>query len=300
MRRFLLSLALLLGLTAPAAAVTIPGCGDFTLFAKDDINMENGTLLLNGDVFLQNATGEVHVGAKNRIKGTIFANQIFLGTGAVVDNCVANVIIGDKGTCLTKTTGAGSFGVGVQPASCFAQFPPASPDFQNTSVDACVATAAAISVATNQTLDIAELCAGKVRLFSDSKLRLLNTLINMKRLQLDSNSALDGIGLLPTFVNVLGVIKMGGGVELSNLILRSQEDTGDVISVGLGALLDNVLLLAPNGKIHVHTGALLNASSVVAQTIAVEPATFFAPPPPPICTCPAGFHPAAPVACVPN
>jgi hypothetical protein len=75
------------------------------------------------------------------IHGTITANRIFLGTGTVVDNCVANEIVGAKGACTTSTVGPGSFN---PPAACLSAFPP--PPLAAPNVPDCVSTGNDVTV----------------------------------------------------------------------------------------------------------------------------------------------------------
>ena len=110
MRRLAFGILGLLGLAfaaVPAGAVSVPDCGgDFIIFAKEDIIFENGLTLLTGDIFVQSATGQVKVGANNILHGTVSANKIIVGNGAVVDECVANTItLLGTGTCTTSTIG---------------------------------------------------------------------------------------------------------------------------------------------------------------------------------------------------
>src|SRR6185503_14500714 len=94
MKRFslfgMVALAVLL-MVAPASAVNVPACGEFILFAKTVILMEQGPLLINGKVF---------VGSHNTIDGTVSAANIVVGTGAVVKRCETNNKTG-PGTCTT-------------------------------------------------------------------------------------------------------------------------------------------------------------------------------------------------------
>lgn len=301
MRRIVVMvLAGVLCAAAPVGAVNIPGCGDFILFGNTDINFENGTTLITGNVFLRNPTGEVHVGAKNVIHGTITANRIFLGTGAVVDNCVANEIVGTKGTCVTSTVGPGSFN---PPAACINAFPPAG--VQNQAVNPCVTAAAPLTVPAGQTVDVAaNACLGNVILRGGATLRVpAGATINLARLQMDNDSTLERLGAgLPPLINVLGRVLTGPNVDLTHVIVRSQYDGDRGIEVGLSARLEDVLLLAPTGVIHLHSGGILESTSAVADKLAVEPIFMSNPPPPEVCECRPGFHllnPAGGV-CVPD
>jgi hypothetical protein len=120
MRRAVLAIVALFAVAvaaAPASAINVPGCGDFLIFSKGNINFEGGATDISGDVLSQN--GRIIIGAQNKIHGTVTANEIIVGNGAVVDECVANTItLLGTGTCTTTTT--------PRPAnaSCTGSFPP--------------------------------------------------------------------------------------------------------------------------------------------------------------------------------
>jgi hypothetical protein len=310
MRKLLLTLlAGLVPLLAAgsAQAIVIPGCGDFTIFADRDVDLENGTLLLEGNIFLRNPVGTVKVGAKNRIKGTITANKIFLGTSAVVDECVANEIQGTKGVCTTSTVGPGSF----NPAPACLAFPPVAPEITNTPVSGCVLTAAALTVLAGQEIDLPNgFCVRNLILREGTEanptiLRLAaGAVVNAFSFTAERFTEIRRLGPGPRpLLNVLNKIQLAPGTEVHDVIFRSQGAAGQIaIRIGLNSLIKDALFIAPFGVVHVHGGSLLEDVAIVANKAAIEPVTFAAPPPPPdVCECKIGFHPqGGPVACVPD
>ena len=171
MKHVVRSILTLMGIVlaaGPAGALNVPACGDFMLFVQDNIVFGNGPTVINGNVLVTSHSGTVKVGAHNVINGTLMAANIFLGTGAVVDNCAANYISG-PGTCTNVDPSAFLPGQG-----CLVSFPPQplSPPV----VGACVNTAPAVAVAANTIKsDLVPGCYGALRLnkagVQDSTLR---------------------------------------------------------------------------------------------------------------------------------
>src|SRR5678810_386946 len=105
MKRLLLGALVALGLAVaavPAQAVSVPGCfaGEFLFFVQNQTFFEASQAAhtdLTGNFF---SGTEVRVLANNRVRGTIFANKITIGNGAVVDKCVTNtLVLQGTGTC---------------------------------------------------------------------------------------------------------------------------------------------------------------------------------------------------------
>ena len=279
---------------APAGAINVPGCGNFLVFAKDLIAFENGLTMLTGDMFVQSLTGQVKVGSKNVLHGTISAHKIYLGTDAVVDNCVANIIEG-PGTCTAST-------IGFTPAAaCTAAFPPAPLSAPN--VPVCVNTEAAVIVAQGTSQTLAPGCYGALRLNKNSTLTLTpgGTYYFKTVRQLIGSTLIAGAGMAAS-VNVLGEYITESEVSLTNLSVNVQSDL--TVQIFNDSLLTNVTINAPNGNIHPHTGTQLRGDTgFVArrlqdiQAITNEPLPFTV-----FCECPGGFHFANDVSreCVPD
>jgi hypothetical protein len=287
MRRFVFGILGLLGIAlaaAPASAVNVPGCGEFLIFAKDDIIFENGLTLLTGNIFVQNpTTGRVKVGSQNIIHGTISAHRIFVGTNAVVDNCVADIIEG-PGTCTTST-------IGFTPVvACTASFPP--PPLAPVNVPVCVTTAAAVLVPAGASQSLVPGCYGALRLNSGSTLTLTpGGIYNFKEVRQIAGSTLQTSAGAPASVNVKGEYITEGGVTLQNLLINVQSNF--TVHIGLGALVQDVVFNVPNGNIHPHTGAQLRGNTELVARLFhdIQPITNEPPPPPgDICECKPGFH----------
>jgi len=292
-------LALLVGLAgaAPAAAVNLPECGGhFILVGTNDIDFENGPVNLTGNILLTNPTGEVHVGAKNIIKGTITANQIFLGTGAVVDKCVANKIIFAGGTCLDQTqVGPGNF---APSAACLASIPTVNV------VDNCVKTAANVTVAAGATLSLAPGCYGLVKVNAGGTLILTaGGTYNVREMSVlhDGTIETDTAGVRAN-VNVLGkVTTEPGNATLRDLFIQTPSGPGNNVHIGQAGTLDNVVIFSMAGEIHPHTGlAIEGDTELVARRLSIEPIRNEPPPVVLPCVCPLGTHLNTPALCIPD
>ena len=79
-----------LAFAGPADAINIGGT-DYTLFAKTNVKMKDGSLLsIQGNVGVNDVGGLLRIGASNRIMGAAFADTMVFGRGAKVDNCAFN------------------------------------------------------------------------------------------------------------------------------------------------------------------------------------------------------------------
>jgi hypothetical protein len=284
MRRLVFGILGLLGVAfaaAPAGAISVPGCGDFIVFAKDDIVFESGLTLLLGDIFVQSPTGQVKVGAKNILRGTVSAHKIILGTDAFVGHCVADIIEG-PGTCATST-------IGFTPAAaCTASFPP--PPLTAPNVPACVATAPAVTVPAGASQTLASGCFGALRLNKDSTLTLTpGGIYNLKEVRQLSGSTLLTSAGAPASVNVKGEFITEPSVFLMNLLVNVQSSL--TVHIGNGSLVTNVLFNVPNGNIHPHTGTQFrDDTELVARLFHdIQPITNEPPIMDVFCRCAPGF-----------
>ena len=296
MRHVVLGILGLLGVAfavAPASAINVPGCGEFVIFAKDDIIFENGLTELYGNIFVQSPTGEVKVGSKNILHGTVTAHKITVGNAAVVDHCVANIIeLSQTGTCLTTT-------IGFNPAAaCTAQFPP--PPLVAPNVPACVNTNAAVTIAQGDTgATLPPGCYGALRLNKDSTLTLTSGgVYNFKSVRQLNDSTLQASGS-PASVNVLAEYTTESDVTLSNLLVNVQSSNGQAVQIFNDSLLENVVINAPNGNVHPHTGVRLRGNTELVGAVFhdIQPLTNDK-----VCVCPPGFKFANDVSreCVPE
>jgi len=271
---------------APASAISVPGCGDFIIFSKNNINFEGGFTDLTGDILSQN--GRIIVGAHNRLHGTVTANEIVVGNDAVVDDCVANTItLLGTGTCTTSTT--------PRPAnaSCTSTFPP-PPIVLPVFPSPCTpGTAIVVPPGANP---LPPGCYSSVRVLANTTLTLQagGTYFIKGELRMLSGSTLIGgngaaSGDARATVNLAGALNTEAGIALSNLNINSTNTSGGAIQVQVNSILRDVLI-STLGNNHVHGGTtLLGDSELVALTFFdIEPVTNEKPPSP-VCVCAKGF-----------
>ncbi len=267
MKRFLVATLITLGIIGtsiiPAHAINIPGCGEFIIFAKNGILMEQGPTDLTGDIMnlsLGASPGDtVFVGAHNVIKGTVSADRIVLGTDSVVDVCVANTIQNNGGTCknLPNLPLGTSAGPGFAPAAACTQAPfpggLATPVFP---AQCLPGTAIVVPAGASQTL--APGCYASVRLNGDSTLTLQATkrydikgelrLITGASLKSDTQGS-------SAIVVVKGFVITEAQTFLTDLALTALSGPTNNVHFGNGTLLTNVVAISATGEIHIHTGS---------------------------------------------
>lgn len=267
----------------PGQAVNVPGCGEFLVFARDKIAFENGPTRLTGDFFAQSPTGEVKVGAKNILHGTVTAHKIYLGTGVVVDHCVADLITG-PGTCTTSTLGF------TPPAACTASFPPLP--LVTPAIPGCVKTAASVTVPAGASQSLVSGCYGNVRLNAGATLTLTpGGTYNFEDLRLLLDATLITSPGTSATVNVLGGLATEAGTTFQNLLMYVMSDSGNAAHVWNGGVLEDTTIVVPSGGLHTHTGVQLRGTAeLVAGQLVVQVATNIPPPPPLVCECPVGTH----------
>jgi hypothetical protein len=308
-RRFAFGILGLLGLAftaAPASAVNVPECGgDFIIFAKKDIVFEAGLTLLTGDIFNQSPTGVIKVGANNVLHGTVSANKIIVSNGAVVDECIANVLeLQGTGTCTTSTV------PGFNPsAACLAAAPIPLPAFP------AVCTPGTVVNIPNNTpgATLAPGCYSNVRVGKSSTLTLTPGgayFFKGAELRLLAGATLiSGTGqpAAAATVTVQGNLITENGITVNNLLVNALSTSGQAVQIFNNSLLQDAVINAPNGNAHPHTGTQLRGSTeLIAGTFRdIEPITNEQPPRNDICVCPPGFHfpvpgPTPDRICVPN
>ena len=285
----LIAVAIALFATVPAQAVSVPGCfgGEFLLFGKSVLEFEGGATDINGDVILLNPTGTVKVGQMNKIHGTIFANAIFLGTGSVVDKCVANSVSG-PGTCTDKTqVGPGDF---APPAAC--DFPPlAVPVFPANCQPGTIITINAPGG------PLGPGCYNKVSVQKGATLTLeAGKTVEVKgefHQKFGASVVSDTPGS-PASLVVKGAYISDGSVDtlasnITDVNITDLAGPGNNVHIGNGSIVTNSVIFSPNGEIHLHTGSRLEGDTeLVAVSLKVQP--FTTPTTPPLfCTCANGF-----------
>jgi hypothetical protein len=279
----ILGVLVLLGVAVaavPAQAVNSTACGgEFLIFAKDDIIFENGLTLITGNVFVQSPTGKVKVGSNNIIHGTISANRIILGTGAVVDNCVANIIEG-PGTCTAST-------IGFAPSvACKAVFPPLP--LVAPVIPVCVNTAAAVTIAVDGTLPAG--CYGNLKVNKGVTLTLdQGGTYNFKSVSNGIDSTIQTLGASAT-LNVKGDFVSSERGTLKNLNLNIASTGGHAFFFHNDSLLENVVANVPFGNTHPHTGSQLRGTTELVSAVFhdIQPITNEPGPQTQVCICPAG------------
>jgi hypothetical protein len=244
-----------------------------------------GATNITGDVILLNPTGTLKVGASNVIHGTVIANNIFIGTAAVVDKCIANTVTG-PGTCLDKTqVGPGQF---APPPAC--DFPPlAVPVFP----------ALCNNPGTNAVINapggtLAAGCYNSVRVQKNATLTLpASQTIQVKgefRMLAGSTLNSDTPGSQAS-VLVKGQFLTEAPVNITDVFVTDLAGPGNNVHIGNGSIVTNSVIFSPNGEIHLHTGSrLVGDVELVAVTLQLQPFTNEVPPPSDFCVCPSGFH----------
>jgi len=295
MRRIVFGIVGLLGLAfaaAPASAVSVPDCGgDFIIFAKDRINFEGGNTILFGDIFVQSPTGQVIVGANNTLHGTLSANKIIVGNGAVVDACVANTItLLGTGKCTTST-------IGFNPtAACLAAAPLVLPAFPTSCIPGTVFQPTAST-------SLAPGCYSNVRLGAGVTVTLTpGGTYNFKGTELrllDAADLISGTGQPDSAatVNVQGNLTLvatsspGNPTSLNNLLVNVLGSGGQAVQIGNGALLRDTVINAPKGNVHPHVNtALRGDTELIGLTFFdIEPINNEVVNNPHVCACEPGF-----------
>jgi hypothetical protein len=293
----------------PASAVTLPACGPnadgtnhFTLVAKDLIDLEGGNVpgqtIINkipssgdaGNLLVTSLTGKVEVGPNVTINGTVTAKTInFPGNGtSVIANCVADIITGNPGA-----SGPSCFPVANHPAD-FTAFLAAHSDCVDTAgsgptfetlcgptpvVDACVNSAPNLTVAMGATVNLPDAsgrtCFKNVNLNDGAVLNLTGT-FTFGTLLVQSGAQLNGLPVTtpPTaIVNVNGGVQTEPGALINNINIKVPR-TGNAVNIEKNSILTNVVVIAPFGTCHPHTGTqLLGCSEFCCKFLDVEPVT---------------------------
>jgi hypothetical protein len=258
-RRFFLgTLALLcaLAFVVPAQAITINGT-DFVLFAKTTIKMEDGPTVINGNVGVNDVGGLLRIGAGNTINGIAIADRMFFGSGAKVTDCEFNTSTGGNPSAVCGTQSPAVLPITSWPPSPV----PVVPSCVNTNPDVIVPAGGSLALAPG--------CYGDVDVRDNATLTLSAGTYNFKSLRLQTGSLLDGNSAT---VNVKGLVVTEPGVTINDVnITTVASGTFEAIIIGNSSTLNNVVLYAPNARMHLHQGGVYTNFEGIAVFITVEP-----------------------------
>jgi hypothetical protein len=280
MKRSLLLTAVFLVVATPtwAAPFSVPGCapGTFTIIAQTKVGFEQGPTVLEGNVLVTKDDGFAQFGAHNRIKGTVIADKIFLGTGAVVDTCVADSITG-PGIC---TTVGGTFS--AAPAACkvFSFTPP--------TIGVCANTGLLINVPAGQTETLAPGCYGIIRVGLGATLQLESGVYVARELRLLTGATLDGADTGARSRVLVRTATITAASRLLHVDILTANTAGD-FAIGNSVELTDVQAITAASGIHLHTGFVGDNFGIAAQNVIVEPGQGKGGESE-VCACRTGFH----------
>src|SRR5215831_9081411 len=223
----------------PAHAITLPDHGDFLFLADRGIRMEAGPVVLAGQVGVNSPQGLLQIGSHNTLLGTAIAHTIIRGSFSRTDTCVFDTSIGD-GVCENIAT----------PPSL--PLVPSWPPLPVPPVDPCVNAEQDVSVPRNAIANLTAGCFGDVRV--GGTLNLGAGTFNFRSLRLLKGAILAGDA---STVNVAGLTVTEPQVAIAGLTLNTPASRGEVVQVGRDSALGNVLINAPNGRVHLRAGLLL-------------------------------------------
>jgi len=302
----------------PASAFVLDNCAvegqnEFVLVGQDNIIFEGGDAsagkVIQGSVLVTDPTnGFVKLGKNIHVTGAVIAHRIDLhssGTVRIDTQCVADVF----------TSGAGPASAALISKSCpggvstFAAYAAAHASCVNPPlgtlaglsicgatpvVDTCVNGKPPVLVTAGSTLDLAAGCYGALNIKNGAVVNLGAGTFTFPSVHMNPGSKLLG----PpdpspnATVNVNGEFSTDSGVSISNINLNIAFNTSaEVLKIFNNSTLTDVVVNAPLGKCHLHTGTDLAAcSEVCCQVQDVEPIKAECiVERDKVCACPAGF-----------
>jgi hypothetical protein len=283
----------------PASAANIPACGpnddgtnEFTLVGQDQAIFEGSDKpkTIEGNVLVTGPAGLVKIGKNITITGTVTANKIEFhssGTAHVLGKCVANVVTGnvtgsDASCAVHSNTDFDAFEAAhpncVNPAA-FSSLCGATPV-----TDPCTNGKPPLTVGVVFPNPLAPGCYGALVLDPGAVLNLAPGTFTFATVRMKAGSKLFG----PATVNVNGQFITEPGVFITDIKLNSSFSTGDVMAIFNNSVLTRVVINAPFGRCHPHTGTALECSEICCQTLDVEPITAVCGVDA-VCACPQGF-----------
>lgn len=252
---------------APAGAITITVGGaptDFTFLANTRAGFESGPTVIVGNVGVIGANSILDVGSNVRIIGRAIAHRINVSSGAVIDVCEADFVVG-PGTCTTTL-----------PFPTVPTWPPLPPISSN----ACVDTAPGFTVAPGDTQPlppgVPAGCFGIVKIGAGGKLTVGAGSFQVLDLQLDAGATIDGAGPAATTITSKKVITVLPNSVIQDIRIQTPlgPTTAEVIQIGSGTTIVNSILYGPFGKAHIHDSTIGTNTEVVANTLHIEPVQF--------------------------
>jgi hypothetical protein len=310
---------------APVGAFDLSQCApfpdettEFTLIAEDNIIFEpqalqspprviQGNVLVTslhpaGGTFNNTGIGFVRVGANTNIDGTVIADVLFLPDGgATIKHCIANTIVAN--TAAAQASCGSGFPVVGTP---FTDYMTAHPTCvgpltsglcgPNPVVDNCVNGKPALTVGIPFANPLAPGCYGALTIQSGAVLELVPGVYTFASVNMAVGARLIGPatqGAPTATVNVNTTFITGNGVTISDIKLNVARDTtAEIVQIFNNSMVNNVIVNAPFGKCHLHTGDILDrCSEVCCEVLDVEPIIAkCVPPTPPVCVCPPGTH----------
>ena len=324
-RKMIGTLSLLLAsflFAVPASAFFLDQCvpsttpastNEFVLIAEDNIIFEpqaansgktiQGNVLVTsfhpaGGTFNNTGIGFIRVGSNTRIEGTVIADVLFLpdaGAAGSITHCVANTIVGTNlAICGTITAPGGFTAYAAAHPTCVGPLTSGLCG-PNPVVNNCVNGQPGVIVGL-MSPPLAPGCYGALTIQKGAVAQLQSGVYTFASVNMSVGAKLLGAvvpdGSPPTTtVNVNDKFTTGPGVIISDIKLNVAKDSaGEVVKIFNNSVVSNVIVNAPFGKCHLHTGANFDrCSEVCCEVVDVEPIIATCKENPLVCVCPTGF-----------
>jgi hypothetical protein len=248
-----------LAFVTPAGAITINGI-DYVLLANKRIGMESGPTVITGNVGVNDPNGILDIGAGVRIIGLARAHKIDAGQGALIDSCQFDIKVG-LGVCTASSS----------PFVPIVAWPPLGTPV----VDPCVDAAADFNVPNGTTLALGPGCYGLVTVGINATLNLSAGNYQVLDLNLGQGATIDGAGPTSTIVTSKKVVTFQANNTISDIRIQTPIVTAsEVIQIGNGSQVNNAILYAPFGKLHLHTASFGTGTELIANTMQIQPVQF--------------------------
>ncbi len=243
----------------PAGAMNIAGT-EYAIFAKTNLKMEDGPLVITGDVAVNDPGGLLRIGAAGKIFGTASAAKTFFGTSSTVIDCEFNSSTGGSPGAVCGSQAPAVVLVSAWPPA------PVPPVPVNNKNQICPV---------NGTLTLAPGTYGELDVRDKCRLTLSAGTYAFKKVRLQTGARVDGNGAT---VNVKGAIASEPTVTINDATMVSvNAGTFETIIIGNNSILNNVVLYAPNARMHLRQGGVYTNVQAVGLFITVEPITMIRP-----------------------